>query len=197
MFSFPFLFLPFLCLPLKFDFEIKKKKQKIGTKIVSSTLTPTKSNQNPTTDTSLASTVNQQQLLIRKRSGSSLSSDADSINNCKKRNISHRIIRLKQIRDKHADHVAEIYFLQTGGNMMDYPTWRKKPSTSDFLNFMKQYRLESNANESSTNVTTAVSTVTATPSFQQVTYIHYVIFIFISIVFFRSLSKPYFFHFFV
>lgn len=141
---------------------------RIGTKTVSSTLTSIKSNQNPTTDTSFASTVNQQQSIVRKRSSSSLSSDADSINTCKKRNISYRFLRMKQIQAKHADHVAEIYFLQTGGNMMDFPTWRKKPEnqrTSDFLNFSRQYQLES---ELSTKVpATALATAT-TSAIQQV-----------------------------
>lgn len=100
-----------------------------------------------------------------------LGTDTDSIINIKKRNISHRIHRLKQIKENHADHVAEIYFLQTGGNMMDYPTWRKKAQTPEFLTFMKQYRLEPNSADApcTTGVTTtSLSTVTASPTIQTV-----------------------------
>lgn len=43
---------------------------------------------------------------------------------------------------RYSEHVAELYFLQTGGNMMEYPGWRKKTNTPQFLNFMKLYRLE-------------------------------------------------------
>lgn len=43
---------------------------------------------------------------------------------------------------RYSDHVAELFFLQTGGNMMEYPVWRKKANTPQFLNFMKSYRLE-------------------------------------------------------
>lgn len=155
--------------------EIPFKLIRIGTKTVSSTLTSIKSNQNPTADTSFASAVNQQQSIVRKRSGSSLISDADSINTCKKRNISYRFMRMKQIQAKHADHVAEIYFLQTGGNMMDFPTWRKKPEnqrTPDYLNFSKQYQLES---ESSTKVTATASTTATTAAIQQVISFHSIV----------------------
>lgn len=142
-----------------------------ATKPVSNILTPLK-----TTESSAVNLISlqqqQQQLLAKKRGAQVLGTDADSIISCKKRNINLRLIRLKQIKENHADHVAEIYFLQTGGNMMDYPTWRKKAvNTPEFVNFMKQYRLEPNiADTPSTGVmsTSTLSTVTAAPTIQTV-----------------------------
>lgn len=94
--------------------------------------------------TGIESTVagHQQQAISKKRSATT-HTDADSIINYKKRNLTHRINRLKQIKEKYSDHVAEIYFLQTGGNMMEYAIWRKKSYTSDFSNFIKRYPLDS------------------------------------------------------
>lgn len=109
-----------------------------------------------------------------------LGSDANSTSNIKKRNLNHRIIRLKQIKENHAEHVAEIYFLTTGGNMMDYQSWRKKAVTPDFSNFMKQYRLEPNnsgdtvpsigsASAAGVTTTTTLNTIaTATTTIQTV-----------------------------
>lgn len=97
----------------------------------------------------------QQQLATKKRSGSSL--DADSINIYKKRNLANRLARLKQIEKKHLEHVAEIFFLQTGGIMMEYPVWRKKGNTPELTIFMQQYRLDAPI-EKSTSTTNVAST---------------------------------------
>lgn len=43
---------------------------------------------------------------------------------------------------RHSEYVAELFFLQNNGNMMEYPTWRKKSNTQQFINFMKSHRLE-------------------------------------------------------
>lgn len=132
-------------------------------KPVANTLTPLKTS--ITTDSSAVVTINiqqQQQLPTKKRSAQVLGTDFDSISHIKKRNLNHRLLRLKQIKENHADNVAEIYFLQTGGNMMEYHTWRRKGVTPEFASFMKQYRLEPNSAEttSSSITTTTLSTAT-------------------------------------
>lgn len=48
---------------------------------------------------------------------------------------------------RYTDHVAEIYFLQTGGNMMEYTIWRKRAQVPEFLNFLKAYRLDPPSSE--------------------------------------------------
>lgn len=161
-----------MCFCSIFSFSFCARRDIFGgaAKPVSNILTPTKAS--VTADSAAVGTINlqQQQLLAKKRCAHVLGSDTDSIINIKKRNINHRLHRLKQIKENHADHVAEIYFLQTGGNMMDYPTWRKKAQTTDFLNFMKQYRLEPNSTDAPCAgvTTTSLSTVTASPTIQTV-----------------------------
>lgn len=107
---------------------------------------------NLSTSTSLITTTTSGGSVTRKRNANS-PLDADSIISFKKRNLSHRLNKLKQIKEKYTEHVAEIYFLQTGGNMMDYTMWRKKTNTPDFLNFLKQYRLDPAPQEQTTPVT--------------------------------------------
>lgn len=67
----------------------------------------------------------------------------------KKRILEHKHLRLKSVKEKHAEHVAEWFYLQTGGNLMDYQVWRKKPQTPELINFMRSHRLESSSASSS------------------------------------------------
>ncbi|XP_021699558.1 helicase domino isoform X3 [Aedes aegypti] len=60
----------------------------------------------------------------------------------KKLILEHKYMRLRSIKEKYSEHVAELFFIQSGGTMMDYPVWRKKPHTPAFLNFMRTYKLE-------------------------------------------------------
>lgn len=48
---------------------------------------------------------------------------------------------------RHTENVAELFYLQSGDNMMDYPTWRKKPPTPQFVTFSNAYRLDQLVNE--------------------------------------------------
>lgn len=95
------------------------------------------------------------QLQIRKRSAAA--SIDDSIISYKKRNLNHRLNRLKQINKKYNEHVAEIYFLQTGGNMMEFSMWRKKPDTPDFLNYVRRHPLDPPASEGPTAASPAIA----------------------------------------
>ncbi|XP_052567564.1 helicase domino-like [Culex pipiens pallens] len=60
----------------------------------------------------------------------------------KKLILEHKYMRLRNIKEKYSEHVAELFFLQSGGSMMEYPVWRKKPHTPAFVNFMRTYKLE-------------------------------------------------------
>lgn len=119
------------------------------------TLTASNVSHTNVAQTSSASTTT----IAKKRSANS--TDADSIINYKKRNLNHRLARLKQIKDKHSDHVAEFYFLQTGGSMMEYIGWRKKANAPEFLNFIKRYRLDSPLGEIAASTTTTAVVTTA------------------------------------
>lgn len=65
----------------------------------------------------------------------------------KKRISEHKHLRLKSIKEKHAEHVAEWFFLQSGGNLMDYQVWRKKPQTPELINFMQTHKLEPSSDD--------------------------------------------------
>ncbi|XP_063699973.1 helicase domino isoform X2 [Culicoides brevitarsis] len=74
-----------------------------------------------------------------------LESDISSCNDLaalKRRILEHKYMRLKSVKEKYSEHVAELYFLQSNMNMMEYPTWRKKPQTPEFINFVRAHRLD-------------------------------------------------------
>lgn len=50
--------------------------------------------------------------------------------------------RMRELCEQYAEHAAELFFLQAGGNMMDYHMWRKKPPTPQFLHFLRTHRLD-------------------------------------------------------
>ncbi|XP_054090786.1 helicase domino isoform X1 [Zeugodacus cucurbitae] len=71
----------------------------------------------------------------------------EDINALKKRILEQKYLRLRSLRERHTENVAELFYLQSGGNMMDYPTWRKKPPTPQFATFSNAYRLDQLVNE--------------------------------------------------
>ncbi|XP_037816114.1 helicase domino isoform X2 [Lucilia sericata] len=84
------------------------------------------------------------------------------IQNLKKRILEQKYLRLRRLKEKHTENVAELFYLQTGGNMMDYPTWRKKAPTPQFITFSNAYRLEQLVNDERTAATTTTTATTAT-----------------------------------
>lgn len=85
-------------------------------------------------------------LLARKREINNMPADVrERIAAVKKRILEHKHLRLKCVKEKHGEHVAEWFYLQSGGNLMDYQVWRKKPQTPELINFMRSHRLESPA----------------------------------------------------
>ena len=63
-------------------------------------------------------------------------------------------------KEKHSEHVAEMYFLQGSGQMPDYPQWRKKP-TPTFQSYAQQHALDSeNISDRNTEVTVPLAGAT-------------------------------------
>lgn len=60
----------------------------------------------------------------------------------KRRILEHKYMRLRSVKEKYSEHVAELFFLQSNLNMMDYPAWRKKPQAPEFMNFVRLHRLD-------------------------------------------------------
>lgn len=79
----------------------------------------------------------------------------------KKRILEHKHLRLKSFKEKHAENVAEWFFLQSGGNLMDYQVWRKKPQTPELTNFMRSHRLEQPPSSAADDVGNQVNMVSA------------------------------------
>ncbi|XP_047021006.1 helicase domino [Helicoverpa zea] len=48
--------------------------------------------------------------------------------------------RLRNLRDRFTEQLSELYFLQAGGNMMDYAVWRKRPPAPQLLAFLEARR---------------------------------------------------------
>ncbi|CAG4906239.1 unnamed protein product [Colias eurytheme] len=64
----------------------------------------------------------------------------DDISSLRKRILEYKLLRLKNLRDRYTEQLSELYFLQAGGNMMDYATWRKKPPAPQLVAFLEARR---------------------------------------------------------
>lgn len=91
------------------------------------------------------------------RPASVISTVSQDISTLKKLIIEKKYLRLKSIKEEHYDNVAELFYLQSGGNMMDYPAWKKKPPCPQFVKVSNAYRLDHLVNE---EVTSAAATPT-------------------------------------
>ncbi|XP_023242373.1 helicase domino-like, partial [Centruroides sculpturatus] len=90
----------------------------------------------------------------------------------RKKICDYRNNEIKSNKEKYQEHLAELFFLQSGGNIMDYLSWRRRP-VQQFLAFLKTNALESDGEEESSDTdnkttitTTAIPTVlsSCTPS---------------------------------
>ncbi|XP_037869142.1 helicase domino isoform X2 [Bombyx mori] len=51
-----------------------------------------------------------------------------------------QLLRLRTLRDAFTEQLSELYFLQAGGNMMDYAAWRRQPPAPALLAFLESRR---------------------------------------------------------
>lgn len=49
---------------------------------------------------------------------------------------------LLYVSSRYTECIAQVFYLQTGGVVMDYQGWRKRPLTPQFLSFMLAHPLE-------------------------------------------------------
>lgn len=64
----------------------------------------------------------------------------------RKKICDYRNSEIKSNKEKYQEHLAELFFLQSGGNIMDYLSWRRRP-VQQFLAFLKTNALESDGEE--------------------------------------------------
>lgn len=60
----------------------------------------------------------------------------------RRRIMEHKMKRMRSVREKYAENAAELFFLHTGGNVMDFHNWRKRPLTPQYLHFLRQHKLD-------------------------------------------------------
>ncbi|XP_070162370.1 helicase domino isoform X4 [Polyergus mexicanus] len=88
----------------------------------------------------------------------------------RRRILEHKIRRMRIVREKYVENVSELFFLHIGGNMMDYPSWQKRPPTPQYLHFLRQHPLDPDDDDEDLTAPlsldfsqlSAVTTVTAT-----------------------------------
>lgn len=79
----------------------------------------------------------------------------------RRRILECELARLRALRDRFTERLSELYFLQAGGNMMDYSAWRKRPPGPQLLAFLEARRPPPVA---ATPVPEAVAPVPTTPA---------------------------------
>lgn len=60
----------------------------------------------------------------------------------RRRIMEYKVRRMRFMREKYIENASELFFLHVGGNMMDYPNWRKRSATSQLANFLRQHPLD-------------------------------------------------------
>ncbi|RVE42282.1 hypothetical protein evm_013069 [Chilo suppressalis] len=65
---------------------------------------------------------------------------ADDASALRRRILEAELSRLRNLREKFTEQLSELYFLQAGGNMMDYVAWRKRPPTAQLVAFLETRR---------------------------------------------------------
>lgn len=117
----------------------------------------------------------QSQLVKKKRLGDGLEQTSDQQQHepsadamgYKRRIIEHKLRRLRAIRDNYNENLSEYYFLHTGGNIVNYQSWKKKPHSNKYQMFLKKESLERDSNKEellSQSSNTTVSALTSDTS---------------------------------
>lgn len=66
----------------------------------------------------------------------------DGVINNKKFVLENKCRDLREIKENYNESLSELFFLQNGGNMMDYFVWKKRP-TPQLVSFLKSGKLDS------------------------------------------------------
>lgn len=67
----------------------------------------------------------------------------DGNGGAKRRILEYNSVKLNQCLTKYAECVAELFFLEADGNIIDFPTWKsKRQSTQQFQNFLQSNKLD-------------------------------------------------------
>ncbi|XP_002138575.3 helicase domino isoform X1 [Drosophila pseudoobscura] len=92
-------------------------------------------------------------------------------NALKKRILQQKLQILRTLKERHLENVSEYFYLQNGGSMMDYPAWRKKTPTPQFISYSNANRIDQLVHEDkpSTSAASGAAQAQRTPTPQQAT----------------------------
>ncbi|KAK9881705.1 hypothetical protein WA026_017223 [Henosepilachna vigintioctopunctata] len=101
-----------------------------------------------------------------KRPLSALNEKKDNYSAKLQRVMNHRIVRSKLLKEKYNEHLLELYFLETGGNILDLHQFTKRPKTSHYLAYLKDHAIDPKENAESNSVinVSIPQTIPSTPS---------------------------------
>ena len=68
------------------------------------------------------------------------------IGNCRKLICDHKLREMSKLKESYHEHLTELFFLQNGGNIMDYHAWKKRP-TVQLVQFLKSGNMDSEDEE--------------------------------------------------
>ncbi|GLV35974.1 domino [Carabus blaptoides fortunei] len=71
-----------------------------------------------------------------------LPAGCENLSGARARAMQHKWTRSKCIKESYYEHCAELFFLESGGNMLDYFAWRKRPRTTHYASYLRQQQLE-------------------------------------------------------
>ncbi|GFR90719.1 helicase [Elysia marginata] len=66
--------------------------------------------------------------------------------NCRQLVCGHKRSRMREIKSRYRNHLTELFYIQGGGNMTEFNTWKKRPS-QPLLNFLEGSKLDSEDEE--------------------------------------------------
>ena len=73
-------------------------------------------------------------------------SSSDEVTLKRQNVLDYKLDRATKLREQYDDLTAELYYLEDGGSLMDFPTWLKRPPIQ-FLNYKKRALLDSEDEE--------------------------------------------------
>ena len=73
-------------------------------------------------------------------------SSSDEVTLKRQNVLDYKLDRAAKLREKYDDLTAELYYLEDGGSLMDFPGWLKRPPLQ-FLNYKKRMLLDSEDEE--------------------------------------------------
>lgn len=56
--------------------------------------------------------------------------------------MNHRLVRSKLVKEKYADLLLELFYLESGGNILDLYQYAKRPKSQAYLAYMKEHSID-------------------------------------------------------